>query len=177
MKKSEENQLVDTIINQIAQGRTKHMITEYLKKTLGLSAQKASNIYDKAMLKIHLEFSQDKERHRDLITFRLEDLYQKAYSGAKYGVCANILKELSELQGLKTTNVNLGTNVDNDIVLALTQQLNAICLIKDKGTIDVIDNLIQQSIQSPQANEGDDEGGLRDELDAANSEQKSDHSV
>lgn len=142
MTNKEKKELIELATAHIIKGKTKHFINQYLTKTIKLSNKTANSIYEAAINDIRANYTQDKDRQRDLITCRFENLYDKAYESGKFGICAGILREMAELQGLKTTNINLEANITDESIVQLTQVLQIIQITATEG----IDGLLTKSI-------------------------------
>jgi phosphoenolpyruvate synthase/pyruvate phosphate dikinase len=97
MNKRERQEYILDVRDWIAAGASKTNVIRKFRQQ-NMPERVAANIYDQAVALIQKEYAQDNQKIKDLISYRYDDLYEKAYDQKKYGVCAQILKEQSELQ-------------------------------------------------------------------------------
>lgn len=159
MKKSDRDITTAQIVQAIATGKTKHAIL-YKLAAEGFSKHMAINLYEESVAKIRVQYHADKEQNRDLITHKLEQLYQESYEAKKHGVCVSILREIAELQGLKTTNINVTGEVSEATATTLIEQLNCIMITVDKGIEHVLDQSIAAAIGIPDQSQSSDSGSV-----------------
>jgi hypothetical protein len=156
MKNKEKLQLVEYCVTEIQTGKTKHSLIQHLKDIIKLNSKTANTIYENSVQHIRDLYSTNKERQRDLISFKLDDLYEKSYAANKHGVCLNILRESAELQGLKVINVDLNANVTDESVTQLVQVLQLIQVTANEGIENVLLKSIEQFTSSPESDPSSD---------------------
>jgi hypothetical protein len=87
-------------VELLSQCQTDHTVLQALKKQYGVKHSTARSMLRRAEKAMAEDISADLLRRRAVMRKRLEGLYRKAMSANKLTVCANVLRQLSELDSL-----------------------------------------------------------------------------
>lgn len=84
----------------LCQCQTNHTIVEALKKQYNCSHMVARTLLNSAAKALRAPIDETTPQKRTMMRKRLESLYRRAMATGKLTVCAQVLKQLSELEGL-----------------------------------------------------------------------------
>ena len=87
-------------VELLCQMQTDHTIKKALKKQYGVSHSTATSILRKAAASIQEQSAENAQRKKAKRLRQLESLYRTSMKNKRLNVCAQVLKQMTELEGL-----------------------------------------------------------------------------